>query len=251
MTQNIRNVLATTAGAIGFAIGYFLTAPVLKMLMKALAGDPQIYQEISRDFNNSPLLTIAGIMIGLLLFIWLRRWSFELLGQYGLPGLYGPPGEGVPEVKISLRIHANRVDQDGNPERIELFSHAVPAKDLLNFMHGGRDAKLWLRNKDGLYLMLGKCSPSPYAEGHHEDNALVVKIRTRNRILHNFESVYGAQPTFSVQEGKPIAYYKHSLDYVGSETESRVTLTASGDRRVMEHIFLSEPPAQELSTQTA
>lgn len=242
MTKGIRIALATVAGAVVFALGYMITAPIMLWFLELLAGDPEIYKEVVRDFQGSPLLLIFSLMIGSFCAMFGGRKAYELLGRHGLPGLIPLIETQLEEVPLNLRIHANGKNELGDPARLEIFKMTVQAGHLLHFMHGGHIAKLLLRNQDGLYLELGKRGPSPYDESGQPEDTMVVRVRSKRKVIHSFETVYGATPTFTVQEGKPIAFYRIELDYLGSETDVRATLHVFGPRKVMEAIFLHEPP---------
>lgn len=244
-SRSIQVALATVAGAVAFYIGYRVTAPVILYLLKLLAGDPQLYVEMARDFGNSLFTLVLGLFVGFLAGRFAFNRVLRLFEAYGVPGLVTPVQPDIADLNLAIHLHANGLNDVGDLARLELFSRTIKAGRLMQFMHGESDEELVIKGDNGLYLVLGKRCPSPYDELGSADDTITVRLRTRRNVLHSFESLYGVSPTFTIRESQPMAYYRLSLDYLGSDTEVLPMLNISGPKQAMAEIFLREPSRQE------
>ncbi len=242
MSKSIRTLLATMAGITAGLLAYYLSAMLLQMFLQWMAGDPVIYQDIYRGFEGDPILFVLRLAIGFLIGASGYRMGHKYFGKFGIPGVLKPYSEAVGEKPISVHVYVNGEDELGQLARLEVFACKLPAAMLQEFYWGDNAKPLLIRSKDGLYLQLIKVGKSPYeAENASDEPTIAVKVRTRTRVLHSLESVFGQQPTFVVQEGKPIAYFRMALDYVGSVTESNGMLVCNGNKGLMESVFLKQP----------
>lgn len=242
MSKSIRFILATMAGITACALAYFLSAMLLQMFLQWLAGDPAIFQEIYRDFGDNPILLILRLAVGLYFGVIGFRVGWKYFGKFGIPGVLSPYSEAVGATPISVRVYVNGEDELGQLARLEVFSCKLTAATLHEFYWADNPKPLVIRGKDGLYLQLIKTGKSPYdADNASDEPTIAVKVRTRTRVLHSLECVFGQQPTFVVLEGKPIAYFRMALDYVGSQTDSNGMLVCNGNRGLMESVFLKQP----------
>lgn len=242
MTKSLRTLLATVAGVTASVLAFYLTATLLTMFLQWLAGDATIFQEIYRDFDANPVFLLLRAAVALYMGVIAFRLGWKYFGKFGIPGVLAPYSEAVGEKPIAVRVFVNGQDEMGQLARLEVFSNKVPAAAMREFYWGGNARPLVIRGDDGLYLQLIKTGRSPYeADNASEEPTIAVKVRTRRHILHSLESVFGAQPTYVVQEGKPIAFFRMALDYVGSQTDAHGMLVCHGDRGLMESVFLKQP----------
>ncbi len=250
MSKSIRTLLATMAGITASALAYYFVATLFMMFIQWLAGDPAIFQDITREFDGNWMFFLLRVAVALYFGVFGFRLGWKYFGKFGVPGMVAPYSESVGENPISVRVFVNGQDELGQLARLEVFSHKVPAAQLQEF-YWGANAKLTIRDKDGLYLQLIKTGKSPYeAENASDEPTIAVKVRTRTRVLHSLESVFGQQPTFVVQEGKPIAFFRMALDYVGSITDSNGMLVCNGKKGLMESVFLKEPKVAKAKAET-
>jgi hypothetical protein len=239
MTRTIQKILATIAGIATFVLAYRLTVPLLEYGLHWLAGDSVIYQEVYRDFSDSPFLFILQVLAGCYFGLLSWRYTQKFFQRFVVP-VPLTNADTLGTKPLSVRVFVNGQDEQGQSARQELFSQELTAESLFQFFWSGDGKALLLRGKPGVYLQISVAPKSPYvSEGQGSENAFIVKVRTRKHILHNFESVFGKVPTFTVQEGKSLAYYRLPLDYVGSQTESNAMLVVTGERRVMEKVFFT------------
>ena len=239
MSKSIRTLLATMAGITAGVLAYYLTGTLLMVFLQWLAGDPSIFQEIYRDFEGSLLYLLVMGAIALYCALIGYRMGWKYFGKFGVPGVLGPYREQVGEQPIAVRVFVNGQDELGQLARLEVFSHKVSAAQLREFYWSDNPKPLTIRNPEGLYLQLIKTGRSPYEADHASaEPTIAVKVRTRRQILHSLESVWGAQPTYVVQEGKPIAFFRLALDYVGSQTDAHGMFVCNGARGLMESVFL-------------
>ena len=251
MSKSIRTLLATMAGITAAVLGYYLIGMLLQMFLQWLAGDPAIFQEIYRDFGDNPILLILRLAVGLYFGVFGFRLGWKYFGKFGIPGVLSPYSEAVGETPISVRVFVNGEDELGQLARLEVFSCKLPAAILHEFYWADNPKPLVVRGADGIYLQLIKTGKSPYdAENASDEPTIAVKVRTRTRVIHSLESVFGQQPTFVVQEGKPIAYFRMALDYVGSQTDSNGMLVCNGNKGLMESVFLKQPKVAIARTET-
>ncbi len=252
MSKSIRTLLATTAGITACVLAYYLTASLLFMFLHWLAGNDAIFQQIYRGFDENPVFMLLRLAVGLYLGFVAYRMGWKYFGKFGIPGLLAPYSEAADEQPIAVRVYVNGQDETGQLARLEVFSHKVAAAKLQEFYWGDGTKPLIIRGQAGLYLVLVKTPKSPYhAENSSDEPSIAVKVRTRTHLLHSLESVWGQTPTYVVQEGKPVAFFRLALDYVGSQTDSYGMLSCHGERGLMETVFLKEPKAARTQASTA
>jgi hypothetical protein len=243
MSKSIRALLATAAGITACALAYYATAWLMHTLLLWMSGDPTIFQQVYSDLDGI-VFFILRLAVGLYFGFVAFRTGWNYLGRFGIPGLLAPYTEEVGTNPISIKVYVNGEDETGQLSRLEVFSHKVTASKLMAFYWGDESAELLIKGKDGLYLHLLKHGKSPYeVDNASSEPRIAVRVRTRTKLLHSLESVYGEQPTYVVQEGKPVAHFKMALDYVGSQTESLGMLVCNGKKDLMETIFLKQPKA--------
>ncbi len=239
MTRTIQKILGTIVGITAFVFAYYWTLPLLEYLLQWLAGDPVVYQDVYRGFGGSPFIFVLRILTGAYLGILGWRYSQKFFERFVIPGLSKSADE-IANKSLTVRVFVNCPDDQGQLQRLELFAQEMSAESLFRFFWSGEGKPLLLRGKPGVYLQLAVAPKSPYfSEGQSPEDVYAVKVRTRKHILHNFESVFGKQPTFTIQDGKSLAYYRLALDYVGSQTDSHGMLVITGDKRVMEKVFFA------------
>lgn len=244
MSKSIRTLLATAAGITACVLAYYLSGTLLHTLLQWLAGDPTIFQEIYRDLESSFIYLVVRVLVGCYFGILGYRMCVKALDQYGIPGIAAPYSEAVGKKQISVKVFVNGLDQQGQLARLEVFSQKISAAKLVEFYWGHGSHPLVIRGEGGLYLQLIKAAKSSYeAENAGDEVGLTVKVRTRTQLLHRLESVYGQQPTFAVQEGKSIAFYRMPLDYVGSQTDALGMLVCYGEKGLMRSVFFDRPGA--------
>ncbi len=242
MSKSIRILLATVAGITAGVLTYYLFGTLLMVFLQWLAGDPGLFQEIYRGFEGNPIFLLLMGAVALYGAVIGYRLGWRYFGKFGIPGVVAPYTESVGEQPIAVRVFVNGQDEQGQLARLEVFSHKVPAAMLREFYWSDNPKPLTVHDNNGLYLQLIKTGKSPYeADNASSEPTIAVKVRTRRRILHSLESVWGVQPTYVVQEGKPIAFFRMALDYVGSQTDAHGMLVCNGARGLMESVFLRQP----------
>lgn len=251
MSKSIRTLLATMAGITAAVLAYYLAGTLLVVFLQWLAGDPAIFQEIYRGFDGNPIFLLLEGAIALYFGVIGFRLGRKYFGKFGIPGVVSPYTESVGEQPIAVHVYVNGQDELGQLSRLEVFSHKVSASVLQEFYWSDNPKPLVIRSKEGLYLQLIKTGKSPYeAENASNEPTIAVKVRTRRQILHSLESVWGVQPTYVVQEGKPVAFFRMALDYVGSQTDAHGMLVCNGARGLMETVFLKQPKVAASKPQT-
>lgn len=242
MSKSVRILLATVAGITAGVLAYYLFGTLLIVFLQWLAGDPAMFQEIYRGFDGNPFFILVMAAVAIYGAVIGYRLGWKYFGRFGIPGVVAPYRESIGEQPIAVRVFVNGQDELGQLARLEVFSHKVSAATLQEFYWSDNPKPLLIRGEGGLYLQLIKTGKSPYeADNASDEPTIAVKVRTRKRILHSLESVWGVQPTYVVQEGKPIAFFRLALDYVGSQTDAHGMLVCNGARGLMESVFLKQP----------
>lgn len=252
MRLTIKLVVAVCAGCAAFLTGYLLMFPVAAALLEYATGEPRSNIELYSEFLTSPFLYLVAVLVGSLAAISAIRWSLKAVKHFGVPGLVNPYYEALPDVSITIYVQANGTIEDNKAPiaPFDPFTRQVSALELYEFMRGKPGGKLVLKQKNGIYLVLERPTPSAYEDDTAGDDAFRVRLMTRTRMRHNLETPFGevgkyfeTEPT---RKKKKLGCCRFQLDYIGSETKLYPYIQFQGDPRAMKMIFLGSAEAPEL-----